>query len=135
MRQIELTTRLNSTLEDALKILKKQDFKKIKTIKMKDIYMTPKAKKLKKNNILEVLSSCVLLRDNNMEEKTITYKNKAYDGNTLLTEEKIDVVCYDLEFALQDVKGLGILMEYENLQDFDKANEEKKQIKKIKNVK
>ena len=106
---------------------------------------------LSKDNVLEVLRKCVLIRylcvDGMQTYKKITYKNKIYKDNMVISEEKInvdisdidkgvklfnaigfknivdvdyDVVVYkkgELEFAFQDVEGLGLLLEYENSSD------------------
>ncbi len=114
--------------------------------------------KVDKNNILEVLSSCVLIRylkTAEAEFKKLTYKNKEYskDG-VVISEEKInvsiddtkkaqelfekinfkklvsvhyDVIVYsnnDYEFAFQDVEGLGLLLEFENENDFEGVSDE-----------
>ncbi len=159
MKQIEITTRVNETLEEAIKKLEKHGFKKVRESKVKDIYLTQKKKDLNKKNIIEILSSCVLLRYLKINDeqviKKITYKNKVYDDNQVISEEKINLNCEDLniayklfqalkfekltevkydvlvmkknnlEFAFQNVNNLGLLLEYENLNDFEeKSNEE-----------
>lgn len=159
MKQIEITTRVNETLDEAIEKLKKYGFKKIRESRIEDTYLTQKKKELSKENILQVLSSCVLLRylkvNNDQVIKKITYKNKVYDGNQVISEEKINLNCDDLEtafelfkalnfekiidvkydvlvmakenleFAFQNVENLGLLVEYENINDFDgKSNEE-----------
>lgn len=152
MKQIEVTTYVNNTLEEIDSILTNQGFKIIRKSRIEDKYMTLSYDKLNKNNILDILSECVLIRylcvNNNEEFKKITYKKKTYDGNTVISEEKInvnidniekaeqlfnslnfknivnvnyDVIVYEkdnLELAFQDVEGLGILLEYENESDF-----------------
>lgn len=159
MKQIEITTRVNGTLEEAIKELEKHGFKKIRESRIEDIYLTQRKQELNKKNIIQILSSCVLLRylkvDNEKVMKKITYKNKVYDGTQVISEEKINLNCEDLEkafklfkalnfekltdvkydvlvmakgdleFAFQNVENLGLLVEYENLNDFDgKSNEE-----------
>ncbi len=159
MKQIEITGRVNETLDEATNKLEKCGFKKIRESRIEDTYLTQKYKELSKNNILQVLSSCVILRylkvNNDQVIRKITYKNKIYDGNQVISEEKINLNCDDLdeafelfkalkfekivdvkydvlvmakgniEFAFQNVENLGLLVEYENLNDFDgKSNEE-----------
>lgn len=159
MKQIEITTRVNETLDEVIEKLKKCGFKKIRESRIEDTYLTQKKRELSKENILQVLSSCVLLRylkvNNDQVIKKITYKNKVYDGNQVISEEKINLNCDDLdtafelfkalnfekiidvkydvlvmakenlEFAFQNVENLGLLVEYENINDFDgKSNEE-----------
>ena len=98
--------------------------------------------KLTKNNIIEVLKNSVLIRyvcaDYKDIYKLFIYKNKEYENDTVLTEEKITVnidntekieellkkVGFEnvievntimhiyqkgtLEFAIQDIEGLGL---------------------------
>ncbi len=100
--------------------------------------------------------------------KKLTYKNKNINNNKLLTEEKIDInvddldkteqllsavgfeklidVNYDvivyqkdnLEFAFQQVEGLGLLLEYESTKDYENytnneiLEEKKKMIDEVK---
>lgn len=158
MKQIEITTRVNETLEEAIEKLEKHGFKKVRESKVKDIYLTQKKKDLNKKNIIEILSSCVLLRYLKINDeqviKKITYKNKVYDDNQVISEEKINLNCEDLniayklfqalkfekltevkydvlvmkknnlEFAFQNVNNLGLLLEYENLNDFEEKSKE-----------
>lgn len=153
MKQIEITTYVNNTLDDVDDILKKQGFKIIRKSRIEDIYKTLIYKELNENTILDVLSKSVLiryLRVNDKDEfKKLTYKNKIYDNNTVISEEKInvsiddvnkankllellglktivnvnyDVVVYSndiIELCFQNVEGLGLLLEYENTNDFE----------------
>lgn len=152
MKQIEITTRVNETLDEAIKKLEGHGFKKIRESRIEDVYLTQKKKELTKENIIYVLSSCVLLRylkiNDDQVMKKITYKNKVYDDDQVISEEKINLNCEDLgkafklfeaikfeklidvkydvivmakgslEFAFQNVENLGLLVEYENLNDF-----------------
>lgn len=164
MKQIEITTRVNSSLEEAIKMLESKGFKKIRESRIEDKYLTQKKDELNKNNILEILSSCVLLRYLNVNQKQIfrkiTYKKKIYEDNMVVTEEKINLNCEDLkkaeelftalnfaklidvnynvvvmakgnvEYAFQEVENLGLLVEYENPNDFEGvSNEQIKQEK------
>ena len=146
MKQIEITTRVNNTLDEVDQILSNQGFKIIRKSRIEDKYKTIFYKDLKKDNILEILPKCVLIRylkvNDCQEFKKITYKNKVYDGNTVISEEKINVniddinasdklfeavgfktivdVNYDaivysnneIELCFQNVEGLGLLLEY-----------------------
>lgn len=172
MKQIEITARVNDTLENAIEKLEKFGFKKIRKSRIEDIYLTQKKKELTKENIIDILSSCVLLRYLKINDdkiiRKITYKNKVYDGNQVISEEKINLNCEDLdkafelfkalnfeklidvkydvlvmakenlEFAFQNVENLGLLVEYENINDFDGKsnneilNEKKKMINELK---
>lgn len=153
MKQIEVTLKVNSTLEEIDTNLKKQGFNIIRKSRIEDKYMCSESYVLNKNNILDVLNHSVLLRylcvDNKETFKKITYKNKIYENNTVISEEKInvnvdnlsnaerllnavgfkklvdvnyDVIVYQkdkLEFCFQNVENLGILLEYENEKDFE----------------
>ena len=153
MKQIEITVRLNEGMQSAIKKLELQGFKKIRESEIDDIYMTSKLRKLNKYNIQDILKKSVLLRKikiENNEIKKITYKNKEFDDNgDVISEQKINLDCSDLEkakklveylefeklirvkykvvvyskdkveYAFQDVENLGTLIEYENTEDFE----------------
>ena len=153
MKQIEITTHVNDTIENIDKNLTKQGFNIIRKSRIEDNYKTNMYDTLNKNNILNVLSKSILIRylnvENEQEFKKMTYKNKKYDGNTVISEEKINVsiddvkeadklldavgfktivnVNYDVivysnnsvELCFQNVEGLGLLLEYENEKDFE----------------
>lgn len=159
MKQIEITVQVNNTLEEIDSILKNQKFKLIRRSKVKDKYMTTNLKALTKENILTILSKCVLLRYLNVDNKNIfkkiTYKNKQYKDNIVISEEKIsiniddlenaeklfsklgfktiinvnyDVIVYEkngLELAFQNVENLGLLLEYESPIDCSNFSDEK----------
>ena len=158
MKQIEITVKVNNSLEEIDNILKSKGFKIIKIGRAEDKYMCPNNIKVSQNNILNALSSSVLIRcykTENKEFNNITYKDKKYDkNNILITEEKInvsindiksayklfeklnfknlvdvkcDTIIYsndDLEFILQNVEGLGLLLEFENNNDFEGVSNE-----------
>lgn len=120
--------------------------------------MTQHFKNLKKENILETLSTCVLLRylnvDNKKISRKITYKNKHYKDDIVISEEKINinidniekakqlfstlgfknivnvnynVIVYEkdkIELAFQNVENLGLLLEYESLTDCSNLSDE-----------
>ena len=62
MKQIEITVKVNNTLDEVDKILISKGFKLIRKSRVEDEYVCPKELKIDKNNILELLSSCVLIR-------------------------------------------------------------------------
>lgn len=159
MKQIEITTKVNNTLEEIDNILTNQGFKIIRTSRIEDKYMKSKNIKVNKSNILDVLKKCVLIRylcvNKSDVFKKITYKNKVYQNDVVMSEEKINIniddineakklfeaidfellteVNYDaivysdgkIELCFQNVENLGILLEYENVNDFEgKSNEE-----------
>lgn len=158
MKQIEITLKVNNTLDEVLKLLEDKGFKKIRESEVYDIYMTQCLNELTLDNIEYVLSKCVLLRYLNANSKVfkkITYKNKIFEKGNLISEEKINLACDnlelaeklfkalefeelvkvkynvtvmakdDIEFAFQEVEGLGLLVEYENNEDFENIDNEK----------
>lgn len=173
MKQIEITVKVNNTLDEVDKILISKGFKLIRKSRVEDEYVCPNDINVNRENILKVLSSSVLIRylkTQDGEFKKITYKDKKYDKNDMvISEEKInvsindiqsahklfkkinfknlvdvkyDVIVYsnnDYEFAFQNVEGLGLLLEFENENDFegvsdeDIANEKQKMYEIIKN--
>ena len=147
MKQIEITVRLNESMQNAIKKLELQGFKKIRESEIDDIYMTSKLRELNKYNIQNILKKSVLLRKlklENREIQNITYKNKEFDDNgNVISEQKINLDCSDLEKAKElfehlefeelirvrykvtvyskdkAVENLGTLIEYENIGDFE----------------
>ena len=158
MRQIEITVRVKEPLDKAIIKLEKLGFKNIRESNVDDVYMTQLKDKLNKENIQYILSNSVLLRYlnvNGKEFKKISYKNKVYDNENVISEKKVNVECNSLESAKQlfeclnfeelvEVKynvlvmekngielafqygdDIGVLIEYENKNDFsNKTNEE-----------
>ena len=158
MKQIEVTVKVNSSLKQVDDILKKQGFKIIRNSRIEDKYMSNQFEKLTKNSILDILQSCVLVRFLNVNNseifKRITYKDKVYNGTTVISEEKInvivdsienseklfeklgfkkivevnyDVIVYEkngLELAFQNVENLGLLLEYESNNDYTGFSDE-----------
>ena len=173
MKQIEITVKVNNTLDEVDKMLISKGFKLIRKSRVEDEYVCPNDINVNRENILKVLSSSVLIRylkTQDGEFKKITYKDKKYDKNDMvISEEKInvsindiqsahklfkkinfknlvdvkyDVIVYsnnDYEFAFQNVEGLGLLLEFENENDFEGvsdeaiANEKQKMYEIIKN--
>ena len=173
IKQIEITVKVNNTLDEVDKILISKGFKLIRKSRVEDEYVCPNDINVNRENILKVLSSSVLIRylkTQDGEFKKITYKDKKYDKNDMvISEEKInvsindiqsahklfkkinfknlvdvkyDVIVYsnnDYEFAFQNVEGLGLLLEFENENDFEGvsdeaiANEKQKMYEIIKN--
>ena len=158
MKQIEITTRVMEPLDTVIQKLQNQGFQIIRKSRVEDEYLTMQKDQIKKENILPILSTCVLLRylnANGKIMKKITYKHKIYQNDIVMTEEKINVDCGDLEsakklfnalnfqvlvkvsydvivlsnhkmeLAFQNVENLGLLLEYENERDFSEESEEK----------
>lgn len=111
MKQIEVTTYVNNTLEEIDKILTNQGFKIIRKSKIEDKYLTLSYDKLNKKNILDILSECVLIRylcvNKKDEFKKITYKKKNYEGSTVISEEKINVNIDNIDKAEQLFNSLN----------------------------
>lgn len=157
MKQVEITTRVLETLNSITQKLAKQGFQIIRKSRVEDEYLTQYQGTFEQKHILEMLSSSVLLRylnANGKITKKITYKQKTYQNEIVMTEEKINVncddldtakklflalhfrplvkVCYDvivfsnqkIELAFQNVENLGLLVEYENVKDFSDSTEE-----------
>lgn len=157
MKQVEITTRVLETLNSVTQKLAKQGFQIIRKSRVEDEYLTQYQGDFEQKHILEMLSSSVLLRYldvNGKITKKITYKQKTYQNEIVMTEEKINVncddldmakklflalhfrplvkVCYDvivfsnkkIELAFQNVENLGLLVEYESEKDFSDSTEE-----------
>ena len=157
MKQVEITTRVLETLNSITQKLEKQGFQIIRKSRVEDEYLTQYQGDFEQKHILEMLSSSVLLRYldvNGKITKKITYKQKTYQNEIVMTEEKINVncddldmakklflalhfrplvkVCYDvivfsnkkIELAFQNVENLGLLVEYESEKDFSDSTED-----------
>lgn len=110
MRQIEITVKVDNSLDEVHNILEKQGFKLIRTSRIEDMYLKKDGIKLGKRNILKVLSNCVLIRYlkvGNDEFKKITYKKKDYKNNKVLSEIKYNVNIDDIEKAYNLFLNLG----------------------------
>ncbi len=152
MKQIEVTVKVNDSIKQVDKLLKDQGFKIIRTSRIEDKYMSNSHGVLSKDSILDILKKCVLVRFLNVNNKEIfkriTYKDKTYNGSTVISEEKIniiidnidnaeklfeklgfkkivevnyDVIVYEkngVELAFQNVENLGLLLEYESSDDY-----------------
>ena len=161
MKQIEITVRVEDEFEKIVNILAQNGFSKLRVSRVEDKYLSQSYDSLEENNFIDILSGCVLLRylkvNSDSSEKVfkkITYKNKKYLNNHVISEEKINVNCDDLEeaeklfnclgykkivdvnydvivyskddveLAFQNVEGLGMLLEYENNKDFSLATDD-----------
>ena len=158
MKQIEITTNVLQSLQEVDQVLTHQGFNIIRKSRVEDQYMCMGNDPITEEEILPALSHSLLIRYLQVEgqepSKRLTYKNKVYDGDTVLSEEKIvvridsrencarlleslgfhkmvdvryNVVVYakdGLEFCFQEVENLGLLVEVENLKDFEGATKE-----------
>ena len=151
MREIEITVKIFDSVEKTKDILARQGLKIVDTYSTKDIYLSQDTNL--SQSIESVLNKSVILRQIVTPSKVIkkiVHKNKVYDGDTLLYEDKINLKCEDLENAkllfealdfkelvivqydsfvyqkeglelsFQNVKDLGLLLEIES----DKKNPE-----------
>ena len=78
MKQIEITVKVNNTLDEVDKILISKGFKLIRKSRVEDEYVCPNDINVNRENILKVLSSSVLIRylkTQDGEFKKITYKD------------------------------------------------------------
>ncbi|HOZ54453.1 MAG TPA: hypothetical protein PK993_00180 [Clostridia bacterium] len=103
MKQIEITVRLKEKIEEAVKKLEENGFKKIRESDIYDIYLTNLEKEITNENIKDFLKQSLLLRSLKLDSKVIkkiTYKNKELDSNgDVVSEEKVNLNCDDLESA------------------------------------
>lgn len=146
MKEFEITVKVKETLESVDAKLLRQGFKIIRKSRVEDKYMANINEEIKLDKINVILKKCVLLRYLNANGeiyKKITYKQKVYDREQTISEEKINVNCDDLnkaeklfkaldfknivdvfydvivyekdglELAFQNVENLGLLVEYE----------------------
>ena len=111
MKQIEVTTYVNQSLADVDKILPALGFTLIRRSRIEDQYMIQDMSGLSKDNIIEHLQRCVLIRylcvNNDYISKCLTYKNKEYKDGTVLTEKKINVNIDDVSKAFELLSALG----------------------------
>ena len=62
MREIEITVKVNNTLNEIDQILTSQGFKQVETYRIYDKYLTLKQEDITESNALDILKSCLLLR-------------------------------------------------------------------------
>ena len=111
MKQIEITTHVNNTIDEIDKILTNQGFRIIRKSRIEDNYKTLEYDNLNKDNILNILPKCILIRylnvDGKEEYKKLTYKKKVYDNDVVLSEEKINVNIDSIQKADELLNALG----------------------------
>ena len=158
MKQIEITSWLLGNFENQIRLLQKQGFVISLHGRVEDEYLSQNELPITEENILDVLSHAVLLRylkEENQVYKKITYKKKEYLNGEVISEEKYNIPCDDLDtarklfqalgfktlvhvcydvtemkkddfhFVFQEVEGLGTLVEYESPADFSDASPDK----------
>ncbi|MBP5678982.1 MAG: hypothetical protein J6X28_04065 [Bacilli bacterium] len=111
MKQIEITTNVLQSLSEVDHVLTNQGFKVIRKSRVEDQYMSMEKEALREDTILDILSRSLIIRylclDGKDEYKKLTYKKKVYDGDTVLSEEKINLGIMDTEKARQLLEALG----------------------------
>ena len=165
MKTIEITVKVYDEKEQVKQILLDNGFKQTSDEYGDDIYMSKDIELLKKDNILDILNSSLILRHHHglyrEERKWIVYKDKQYKDGNVMNEEIISVKIDDIDkmkkilenigykelvrknqyfndftkentvFILEEVKDIGLLIEYENKNDFtNKTDEEIIRVKK-----
>lgn len=119
MREIEITVKIFDSVEKTKDILARQGLKIVDTYSTKDIYLSQDTNL--SQSIESVLNKSVILRQIVTPSKVIkkiVHKNKVYDGDTLLYEDKINLKCEDLEnakllFEALDFKEL-VIVQYDS---------------------
>ena len=155
MKQIEITSWLLGNLEDQIRLLQEQGFIISLHGRVEDEYLSQNELPITEENVLDILSYAVLLRylkEENKVYKKITYKKKEYLNGEVISEEKYNSPCDDLDtarklfqalgfktlvhvrynvtevkkddlhFVFQEVEGLGVVVEYESPHDFSDAS-------------
>lgn len=119
MREIEITVKVFDSVEKTKDILARQGLKIIDIYSTKDIYLSQDTNL--SQSIESMLNKSVILRQIVTPSKVIkkiVHKNKVYDGDTLLYEDKINLKCEDLEnakllFEALDFKEL-VIVQYDS---------------------
>ena len=119
MKEIEITVKVFDSVEKTKDILARQGLKIIDTYSTKDIYLSQDTNL--SQSIESVLNKSVILRQIVTPSKVIkkiVHKNKVYDGDTLLYEDKINLKCEDLENAKLLFEALGfkelVIVQYDS---------------------
>ena len=119
MKEIEITVKVFDSVEKTKDILARQGLKIVDTYSTKDIYLSQDINL--SQSIESVLNKSMILRQIITPSKVIkkiVHKNKVYDGDTLLYEDKINLKCEDLEnakllFEALDFKEL-VIVQYDS---------------------
>lgn len=110
MKEVEITLRVNESLDGCKTKLEKLGFEVIRKSVVEDIYMTQKVSINQDSDIDNILKKSVLIRylnANGQEYKKITYKDKEYDNlGNMVSEKKINVDCNDVVKAVELFKAL-----------------------------
>jgi len=110
MKEVEITLKVNESLEECRTKLEKIGFKVIRKSVVEDIYMTQNLSINQDSDIDNILKKSVLVRylnANGQEYRKITYKNKDYDNlGNMVSEKKINVDCNDVVKAVELFKAL-----------------------------
>ena len=110
MKQVEITAYLNDDMHKKVQELQTQGFVISKRGRVEDRYLSQEVDSLSTDNMLDILSHSVLLRylkENDRICKQITYKKKEYSNGEVLSEEKYNIPCDDLNTAEKLFSALG----------------------------
>lgn len=106
----EITVEVDTSLENLLEILKKNNFELKEQYKLIDIYMVKKDININEN-YLDTIKNCVLIRhiiEDDKETKLITYKYKEYnDIGEILNQGKVNCRVDSIGSAYDLLKQLG----------------------------
>ena len=103
----EITVSINLSKEDLIKFLNTNNYKKIDSYVVDDIYYVKNDIDLDINT-LEILKNCVLLRSIDNTKHYFTYKYKEYDENeNIINQGKSEVQVINKEDANAFLKTIG----------------------------
>ena len=104
----EITVQINSNYNTLHQDLISKNFKIVDQFQMNDIYMVPNHIDIQKGNVLDILKSCILIREIEGISKSLVYKYKKYnDKNEILEQGKTKCTIDDIDDALNFLKAIG----------------------------
>lgn len=103
----EITVKVNSTKEDLIKFLEENNYNKIDSYVVDDIYYVENGTNLKEK-ALEILKKCVLVRSIANSKHYLLYKYKEYDLNeNIIKQGKSKVQVNNREDAKNFIETIG----------------------------
>lgn len=105
----EITVKVNCDYEELHNQLLNEDFEIVEEYQLNDVYMIPTNVDIKaKNNVLNLLKKCILIRDVVGITKKIVYKYKKYDTNDNIIEQgKTECEITDIDSAIKLFKAIN----------------------------